>query len=178
MWRPKRKRDEFGRITTHTAWWVAGGNHQIQGSDFESTYASVGLTDTLRTLYSLAEVDELEMQSFNIETAFLNGVMSHDVYVRQVTGFWDPNHPHHVWRLNNSLYGTCQARREFNVDLDAKLNKLGFLPSPVDNSVYTLREGTRFIHIAIHVDDGTTFLNDIHYLRQFRENMQKDYKVK
>lgn len=47
----------------------------------------MGLTDTLRTLYSLAEVDELEMQSFNIETAFLNGVMSHDVYVRQVTGF-------------------------------------------------------------------------------------------
>lgn len=87
MWRLKRKRDEFGKITTYKARWVAGGNHQVQGIDFESTYASVGLTDTLRTLYSLAAVDDLEMQSFDIETAFLNGTMSHDVYVRQVTGF-------------------------------------------------------------------------------------------
>lgn len=87
MWRLKRKRDKFGRITTYKARWVAGGNHQIQGLDFDSTYASVGLTDSLRTLYALAAADDLEMQAFDIETAFLNGNMSHDVYVRQVTGF-------------------------------------------------------------------------------------------
>ena len=87
MWRLKRKRDEFQRITTYKARWVAGGNHQIQDIDFDSTYASVGLTDTLRTLYSMAAVDNLEMESFDIKTAFLNGTMKHDVYVRQVTGF-------------------------------------------------------------------------------------------
>lgn len=89
MWRLKRKQDEFGRITTYKAIWVAGGNHQIQGIDFESTYASVGLTDTLQTLYPLAAEDDIEMQSFDIKTAFLNGNMSHDD-VRQVTGFCDP----------------------------------------------------------------------------------------
>lgn len=171
MWRLKRKRDEFGRITTYKARWVAGGNHQIQGVDFESTYASVGLTDTLRTLYALAAADDLEMQSFDIETAFLNGNMSHDVYVRQVTGFRDPQRPDHVWRLNKSLYSTCQAHREFNVDLDSKFKGLGFCTSPVDNSLYTLREGNSFIHITMHVDDGMIFSNDINLLKQFRQDI-------
>lgn len=118
------------------------------------------------------------MQSFDIKTAFLNGTMSHDVYVRQVTGFRDPQRPKHVWSLNKSLYGTCQAHREFNEDLDVKLKKLGFIPSPVDNSLYTLREGSMFIHITMHVDDGMTFSNDPQFLEKFRKNIQQFYKVK
>lgn len=41
MWRLKRKRDEFNQFTTYKSCWVAGGNHQIQGIDFDSTYTSV-----------------------------------------------------------------------------------------------------------------------------------------
>lgn len=97
MWRLKRERDKFGRITTYKARWVAGGDKQIQGINFDSTYASVGLTDTLRTLYALEATDDLAMQSFNIKTAFLNGNMSHNVlYVQQVTGLRDPQQPDHV----------------------------------------------------------------------------------
>lgn len=170
MWRLKRKRDEFGRIIKYKARWVAGGNHQIKGVDFDSTYASVGLTDTLRTLYALAAADDLEMAQFDIETAFLNGKMKHKVYVRQVTGFQNPKTPTHVMELNKSLYGTCQAHREFNEDLDTKLKHLGFSVCPFDNSLYTLREGNSFIHIPMHVDDGMAFLD------LFRENLKKHYK--
>lgn len=150
MWRLKRKRDEFGKIIKYKARWVAGGNHQIKGVDFESTYASVGLTDTLRTLYAMAAKQDLEMAQFDIETAFLNGKMKHTVYVRQVTGFLDTNKPHQLMELDRSLYGTCQAHREFNDDLDTKLKLLGFTVCPVDNSLYTLRNGSRFIHVPMH----------------------------
>lgn len=37
MWRLKRKPDEFGRVSKYKARWVAGGNHQIKGIDFDST---------------------------------------------------------------------------------------------------------------------------------------------
>lgn len=111
MWRMKRKRDEFGRIVKYKARWVAGGNHQIKGDDFDSTYASVGLTDTLRTLYALAASEDLEMAQFDIETAFLNGSMKHHVFVRQVTGFRCKLTPTHFMELDKSLYGTCQAQK-------------------------------------------------------------------
>ena len=178
MWRLKRKRDEFGRISKYKARWVAGGNHQIKGVDFDSTYASVGLTDTLRTLYALAASENLEMAQFDIETAFLNGKMKHRVYVRQVTGFRCKSNPTHVMELDKSLYGTCQAHREFNEDLDGKLRQLGFNVCPVDNSLYTLRRGSSFIHIPMHVDDGMAFSNDSSMLHQFRNDLKQFYKFR
>lgn len=178
MWRLKRKRDELGKIIKYKARWVAGGNHQIKGVDFDSTYASVGLTDSLRTLYALAAVEDWEMAQFDIETAFLNGQMKHQVFVHQVTGFRDMNVPDHVMELTKSLYGTCQAHREFNEDLDIKLKQLGFRVCPVDNSLYTIRKGTSFIHIPMHVDDGMAFSNDKDFLNTFRENLKQHYKFR
>lgn len=134
------------------------------------------MTDTLRTLYSMAAVDDLEMQSFDIETAFLNGTPKHKIYVRQVTGFRDHSKPQHVMLLNKSSYGTCQAHREFNIDFDIKMKQLGFTVCPVDNSVYTLRSGPSFIHIPMHVDDGMAFSNNKVMLKQFRENLKAHYK--
>lgn len=87
MWKIEWKQDEFRQIAKYKARWFAGGNNQIKGIDFDSTYASVGLTDTLRTLYSLATTDDQEMAQFDIETAFLNGTIKHRVFWRQVTGF-------------------------------------------------------------------------------------------
>lgn len=167
MWRLKRKRDEFGKIAKYKARWVAGGNHQINGLDFDSTYASVGLTNTLQSLYAIAASDDLEMAQFDIETAFLNGKMKHCVYVRQVTGFRDPHKPSLVMELDRSLYGTCQAHREFNEDLDIKPKSMGFIVCPVDNSLYTLRRGELFIHIPMHVDNGMAFSNSKSFLKDF-----------
>lgn len=178
MWRLIRKFDKFNHIPTYKACWVAGGNHHIQGVDFESTYASVGLTDTLPTLYALAASDDLEMQSFDIETTFLNRTMKHDVYVRQVTGFRDSSRPTSVWRLNKYLYGTFQAHHEFKHDLEEKLCSVGFTISLVDNSLYTLRTGSSFIHLTMHVDDGMTFSNSISPLSEFKLNLQRLYRLK
>lgn len=176
MWRLKRKRDKFQRITVYKARWVAGGNHQIKGVDFDSTWVSVGMTDTLRTLYSMAAVEDLEMQSFDIETAFLNGTPKHRIYIRQVTGFRDPSNPKHVMLLNKSLYGTCQAHREFNDDFNKRMKILGFNVCPVNNSLYTLRSGSSFIHIPMHVYDGMAFSNDKQMLDRFREGLKDHYK--
>lgn len=118
------------------------------------------------------------MAQFDIETAFLNGTMKHQVFVRQVTGFRDPKAPSHVMKLTKSLDGTCQAHREFNEDLDTKLKQLGFTVCPVDNSLYTIRQGTSFIHIPMHVDDGMAFSNDKAFLNSFRENLKRHYKFR
>ena len=41
----------------------------------------------------------------DISTAFLNGDINGDVYVRQPPGFVDPEHPNKVWNLNKALFG-------------------------------------------------------------------------
>jgi hypothetical protein len=106
MWRLKIKRDQYGEIIKYKAQWVAFGNHQIPGIDFDQTYASVGLSDTLQILFTLAVHNNLKMEQFAIATAFLNGCKEHDIYIQQVTGFEDPVYPNHVIHLDQSLYGT------------------------------------------------------------------------
>lgn len=80
--------------------------------------------------------------------------------------------------LNKSLYGTYRAHREFNDDFDKKMRLLGFNVCPVENSLYTLRSGSSFIHIPMHVDDGMAFSNDKALLAQFREGLKNHYKFR
>lgn len=103
MWRLIRKRDEQNCITQYKARWVAFGNHQVKGLDYNETYASVGSFNSLRKLVAMGAGSAWTVWQFDIVTSFLNEKMLDTVYVRQLKDFEHPNHPHRVWKLNQSL---------------------------------------------------------------------------
>nr|GEX55791.1 copia protein [Tanacetum cinerariifolium] len=47
----------------------------------------------------------------DVKTAFLNGPLKEEVYVTQLDGFVDPDHPDKVYRLRKALYRLKQAPR-------------------------------------------------------------------
>ncbi|GJR50641.1 retrovirus-related pol polyprotein from transposon TNT 1-94 [Tanacetum coccineum] len=47
----------------------------------------------------------------DVETAFLHGSLKNDVYVCQLEGFIDADHPSHVYKLNKALYRLKKASR-------------------------------------------------------------------
>jgi len=51
------------------------------------------------------------LYQMDVKSAFLNGVISEEVYVQQPLGFEDLKHPDHVYKLKISLYGLKQALR-------------------------------------------------------------------
>jgi hypothetical protein len=118
------------------------------------------------------------MEQFDIATAFLNGRMEHSVYIQQVTGFEDPSYPNRVIRLDQSLYGTRQAHRQFNIDLKEKLMSLRFTSTFDDDSLYIRRDGDKFIYIHMHVDDGLVFSNSKEMVAEFKEAFKKLYSLK
>ncbi|GKC49450.1 retrovirus-related pol polyprotein from transposon TNT 1-94 [Tanacetum coccineum] len=49
----------------------------------------------------------------DVKSAFLHGTLKEDVYMCQPEGFIDDDHPSHVYKLKNVLYGLKKAERSW-----------------------------------------------------------------
>jgi hypothetical protein len=152
-WVLKIKRGPSGEIERYKARYVARGFTQVEGVDFFDTWAPVGSYATLRVLFSVAAVEDLEMRHIDIQCAFLNGVIEGDVYVEQPEMFGDGSD--NVWKLRKTLYGLKQSAREWHKELAKLLAKMGFRRSDSDPGLYIRKQGRCFIFLW--VDDLFVF---------------------
>ena len=69
---------------------VAKGFTQKQGIDYFDTYSSVARIATIRLLIALASIHKLVIHQMDVKTAFLNGELDEEVYMKQPEGFIVP----------------------------------------------------------------------------------------
>ena len=72
----------------------------------------------------------------DVKSAFLNGDLKEEVYVRQPPGYAVAREEGKVYRLRKALYGLCQAPHAWNAKLDATLKKMVFKQSAHEAAVY------------------------------------------
>ena len=109
-------------------------------------------SESVRTVIALAAQHGLQLHQMDITTAFLNGNLEEEVYMKQPEGFTDKGQEHLVCRLKRSIYGLKQSPRCWNQTLDTKLKKMGFTQSTSDPCIYTSsKEG--LLILAVYVDD-------------------------
>jgi len=110
-WGFRNKQDEHGVVTRNKARLVAQGFTQVEGLDFEETYAPVVRLEAIRMLLAFAAHHDFKLYQMDIKSAFLNGPIQELVYVEQPPGFEDPKFLNHVYKLQKALYGLKQAPR-------------------------------------------------------------------
>ena len=70
--------------------------------------------DSLRIILALVAHFDLELQQMDVKTAFLNGDLEEEVYMKQPEGFSCSNGKHlMVCKLKKSIYGLEQAFRQW-----------------------------------------------------------------
>ena len=90
---------------------VAKGFSQVEGLDYDETYAPVARLESIRMLLSYAAHKGFKLYQMDVKSAFLNGLIKEEVYVGQPPGFESLEHPDYVFKLKKALYGLKQAPR-------------------------------------------------------------------
>ena len=72
-WVFRNKQDEYGVVTRNKAWLVAQGFTQIEGLDFDETYAPVARLESIHILLAYAAHHDFKLYQMDVKSAFLNG---------------------------------------------------------------------------------------------------------
>lgn len=151
-WVYKVKRDTNGNVERFKARLVAKGFQQVEGIDFNETYASTPKYSTFRTMMAKAAQERLHIHKIDIKTAFLQGDLEERIYMEQPRGY-EVGGPDICCHLKKPLYGLKQAPRAWHEKLDAALQKMGAKVSEVDAGLYTLSRKSLPVWILVFVDD-------------------------
>ncbi|CAI5484778.1 unnamed protein product [Closterium sp. Yama58-4] len=134
--------------------YVARGFSQREGVDFFQTFSPTPKMTTLRVLLHVAAQRDYELHSLDFSTAFLQGSLHEEIWLRRPPGFTGSFPPGTQWSLRRPVYGLRQAPREWHDTLRTTLAALGFAPSTADPSLF-LRTDTSLppFYILVYDDD-------------------------
>ncbi|CAI7885844.1 unnamed protein product [Closterium sp. NIES-53] len=135
MWIFRVKRPP-GSPPVFKARYVARGFSQRQGVDYFQTFSPTPKMTTLRVLLHVAAQRDYELHSLDFSTAFLQGSLHEEIWLRRPPGFTGLFRPGTQWSLRRPVYGLRQAPREWHGTLRTTLAALGFAPSTADPSLF------------------------------------------
>jgi hypothetical protein len=81
-WVLKNKQGEDGEVVRNKARLVAKGFSQVEGLNFGETFAHVARLEAIRILLAFAAYKGFKLYQMDVKSAFLNGVIQEEVFVR------------------------------------------------------------------------------------------------
>ncbi|CAI5959808.1 unnamed protein product [Closterium sp. NIES-64] len=173
MWIFRVKRPP-GSPPVFKARYVARGFSQRQGVDYFQTFSATLKMTILRVLLHIATHRDYELHSLDFSTAFLQGSLHKEIWLRRPPGFTGSFPPRTQWSLRRPVYGLRQAPREWHDTLRTTLAALGFAPSTADPSLF-LHTDTSLppFYMLVYVDDLVFATADTAGLAYVKSELQK-----
>ena len=176
-WVYKTKRKANGEIDKFKARLVAQGYSQEAGVDYNEVFAPVARYTSIRSVLALANQFDLEAHQMDVVSAFLNGELEDDIYMRQPEGFVDPENPSKVCKLKRSLYGLKQSARCWNQLMDEYLKSSNYIQSSADICVYYRKNKKGIMIFAVYVDDTIICSNNKSLLIAEKERLSNAFEM-
>ena len=176
-WVYKLKYKSDGTIERHKARLVVRGDTQVEGLDFDETFAPVAKLVSVRLFLTVAVIKGWELHQLDINNAFLHGDLHEEVYMRFPPGF-STSHPNKVCRLQKSLYGLRQSPRNWFAKLTAALRRYGFIQSHADHTLFTYRKADIFLSVLVYVDDLIVAGNNSQTCASFKSYLNDCFQLK
>ncbi|CAI7870188.1 unnamed protein product [Closterium sp. NIES-53] len=133
---------------------IVDGMWIFRGVDYFQTFSPTPKITTLRVLLHVAAQCDYELHSLDFSTAFLQGSLHEEIWLRRPPGFTKSFPAGTRWTLRRQVYGLRQAPREWHDTLRTTLAALGFAPATADPLLF-LRTDTSLppFYVLVYVDD-------------------------
>ncbi|CAI7741377.1 unnamed protein product [Closterium sp. NIES-54] len=173
MWIFRVKRPP-GSPLAFKARYVARGFGQRQGVDFFQTFSPTPKMTTLWVLLHVAAQRDYELHSLDFSTAFLQGSLHEEIWLRRLPSFTGSFPTGTQWSLRRPVYGLRLASHEWQNTLRTTLAAVGFSPSTSDPSLF-LRTDTTLppFYVLVYVDDLVFATADTEALAHVKSELQK-----
>lgn len=175
-WVFKIKTHPDGTLQRYKAHLVVKGYRQIEGIDYDETFAPVSRYETVRIMLSIAAARNWHIKQFDIGTAFLNSPIDKLTFMEQPEGYGVGNNL--VCELDRGMYGLKQAPRAWHKTLYQKLTQMDFTPLESDSCVYRKNNSKEPIYIVIYVDDGLMIGPQIQEIDKELAKLKADFELK
>jgi transposase InsO family protein len=153
-WTFVRKLNAQGEVERYKARFVARGDQQRPGVDYEHIFAPTASVASVRMVVALAAEHGWDLRSGDIANAFANADIDKATYIAMPPGFkriGNDGRPM-VLRLKKSLYGLHQAPRLWYEQLSAFLKQHGF-EACVEGDCCVLYNKATGVILVVYVDD-------------------------
>ena len=174
-WVFRMKMGPDGQIERYKARLVAQGFSQVEGIDYNETFAPVTKFNSIRLLLALSARFDWEIHQMDVKSAFLNGELDEEIYMRPPPGY--KSTPGTVWRLKKTLYGLKQASREWYKKLSHELDTLGFSRIQADHCVFYKNVNGHHIVIAVYVDDNLIISDSPDLIAQTKKDLSSRFDM-
>ncbi|KIN98729.1 hypothetical protein M404DRAFT_31056 [Pisolithus tinctorius Marx 270] len=175
-WVYKIKRGPTSEIERYKACLVAKGFTQVHGIDYTEMFAPVTKFATIHILLALAAKYNLEIHQMDVKSAFLNGLLDEEIYLRPPLGF--PPDSNKVWWLLQALYGLKQAPKSWYSRLQTVFESLGFTRSQADHSLFFKVENGILIVVAVYIDDKLILSKCCTTIEHVKAQLSQEYEMK
>jgi hypothetical protein len=176
-WIYKVKQAIDGSVEKYKAGFVVLGFSQIEGIDYNETFAPVARYSSIRSIFALSTQMGWRIHQMDVKTAFLNGIIEEEVYIENPEGFEIFSNESYVCRLKRVFYGLKQAPRAWYTRIDNYFTGLGFTKSEADANLYQIVVEGKILIIVLYVDD-LILTGDEQLVHSCKEDVAKEFEMK
>ena len=158
---------------------VAKGFTQEYEKDYDETFCLVVRQEYLSTLIALSVKCGMKLHLVDVTTAFLNGTLEEEEFMKQPEGFVIEGKEGILCKLNKSIHGLKQSPRCWNSTIDSYLQESGFSQSKADPCIYFKDAGGEApIYLGVNVGDIIIVAKSDLQLLQLKDNLSQKFELK
>lgn len=178
-WVYKIKYRSDGTIERYKARLVAKGFTQLEGIDYNETFAPVAKMITVRCFFAIAALKGWSLHQLDVNNAFLHGDLTEEVYMTLPPGYSrQQDNNNHVCRLNKSIYGLKQASRNWFSKLRHLLIYEGYTQSKAEYTLFSKQTKNGSVFVLVYVDDILVGGDNTTEIQALKEKLHTQFSIK